>query len=71
MPAQPHIAIITDFGDQDPFVGIMKGVIAGISPRSRTVDLNHNLPQGDILRAAVQLWMAKAYFPKGTVFLIN
>ncbi len=69
MPAQPHIAIITDFGDQDPFVGIMKGVIAVISPRSRTVDLNHNLPQGDILRAAVQLWMAKAYFPKGTVFL--
>jgi len=69
MPAQSLIAIITDFGDQDPFVGIMKGVIAGISPRSRIVDINHNLPQGDILRAAVQLWMAKAYFPKGTVFL--
>ena len=64
------IAVITDFGHQDPFVGIMKGVIANISPQARVIDINHSIPQGDIQRAAIQLWMAKSYYPPGTIFLV-
>lgn len=64
------IAIITDFGLHDPFVGIMKGVIANISPQAQIIDINHSIPQGDIQRAAIQLWMAKSYFPPGTTFLV-
>lgn len=66
----PPIAVITDFGDLDPFVGIMKGVIASIAPEVHVIDITHNIPPGDIKRAAVVLWQSKPYFPIGTVFLL-
>ena len=69
MPRPPLIALITDFGDSDPFVGIMKGVIHGISPGIEMIDIAHNIPPGDIQRAAVMLWQSKPYFPAGTIFL--
>ena len=64
------ISILTDFGTHDPFVGIMKGVIQSIAPGATTIDLTHELPPGDIQRAAVTLWQSLPYFPKGTVFLV-
>ncbi len=69
MKEQPVIAIITDFGTQDPFVGIMKGVIAQIAPEAKVIDLTHEIPPGDIQRAGIQLWQAKSYFPPDTIFL--
>jgi S-adenosylmethionine hydrolase len=63
------IAILTDFGTTDPFVGIMKGVVAGIAPESPTIDLTHEIPPGDIQRGAITLWQSLTYFPKGGVFL--
>ncbi len=66
MPAL--IAILTDFGVQDPYVGIMKGVI--LQRTSTTlVDLTHEIPPGDIRRGAFVLWQSLPHFPKGTVFL--
>jgi S-adenosylmethionine hydrolase len=65
----PSIAILTDFGHSDPFVGIMKGVIARIAPQASLIDITHNIPPGDIQRAAVMLWQSKSYFPAGTIFL--
>jgi S-adenosylmethionine hydrolase len=47
----------------------MKGVISGIAPEARIIDLSHAIPQGEIQRAAVQFWMAQSYFPDGTIFL--
>lgn len=64
------IALLTDFGLQDPFVGIMKGVMAARAPEVRFVDLTHDIPPGDIRRAAVVLWQSVPYFPPGTVFLV-
>lgn len=65
----PPIALLTDFGHRDPFVGIMKGVIAKIAPRAPLIDITHNIPPGDIQRAAVMLWQSKSFFPAGTIFL--
>jgi S-adenosylmethionine hydrolase len=66
----PVIAIISDFGLNDPFVGIMKGVIAQIAPQCKVIDISHEILQGDIQQAAVQLWMSHSYFPAGTIFLV-
>lgn len=63
------IVLTTDFGTQDPFVGIMKGVIAGLAPNASFVDVTHAIPPGDIQRGAIVLWQAVPYFPPGTVFL--
>ena len=65
----PLIALTTDFGYTDPFVGIMKGVIAGLAPGVPMVDLTHAIPPGDIQRGAIVLWQSAPYFPAGTVFL--
>jgi S-adenosyl-L-methionine hydrolase (adenosine-forming) len=63
------IVLLTDFGIQDPYAGIIKGVIAQIAPHAETVDLTHDVPPGDVLRAAMTLWQSYLYFPNGTIFL--
>ena len=64
------IALMTDFGLRDPFAGIMKGVILGVNPSARIVDVCHDIRQGDIKSAAFALFMAFAYFPAETMFVI-
>lgn len=68
MPAP--IIILTDFGTADPFVGIMKGVIAQIAPQTPTIDLTHEILPGDIRRGAITLWQAADYFPTSSTFLV-
>jgi hypothetical protein len=61
------ITLTTDFGLADPFVGIMKGVIAGRAPGVTIVDLSHGVPPQDVLAGALVLAHAVPYFPAGTV----
>jgi S-adenosylmethionine hydrolase len=61
------ITLTTDFGTSDWFVGTMKGVVLGINPRARIVDLTHGVPAGDIRAGAFALAAACKFFPKGTV----
>lgn len=63
------IVLMTDFGQSDPYVGIMKGVISGIAPHLNLIDLTHQIPPGDIQEGAFHLWQAAVYFPSDTVFL--
>ncbi len=61
------ITLTTDFGHQDAFAGIMKGVIAGINPKAQVVDLTHGIPAQDVMAAALSLRHAIGYFPRGTI----
>lgn len=63
------IAFLSDFGLQDPFAGIVEGVIASIAPQARVIHLTHDIPPGDMRRASVVLWQAQPYFPDDTIFL--
>jgi S-adenosylmethionine hydrolase len=63
------IALLTDFGQEDPYVGVMKGVIMSLAPEARLIDLTHQVPMGDIQRGAFILWQASLDLPSGTVFL--
>lgn len=64
------VALLTDFGEEDNYVGVMKGVMAGIHPRLSYIDITHRIPQGDIWKAAFLLRHSYAYFPYGTIFLV-
>jgi S-adenosyl-L-methionine hydrolase (adenosine-forming) len=66
---QRLLTLLSDFGDRDVYVGIMKGVIAQINPRLTVVDLTHQIPPQDIAAARFCLMNAYAYFPVGTVHL--
>jgi len=63
------ITLLTDFGLRDVYAGILKGVIIGIAPSVRIVDLTHEIPPQDVRAASLCLAMAYPYFPKGTIHL--
>jgi S-adenosyl-L-methionine hydrolase (adenosine-forming) len=63
------ITLLTDFGLQDGYPGIMKGVIWGIAPEVQIVDLTHSIHPQDILEGALALGRAAPYFPPGTIHL--
>ncbi len=67
---RPVITLLTDFGEVDAFVGIMKGVILDIAPQAQLVDLSHLITPQDIKQAAYVLMTTTPYFPAATVHLI-
>ncbi|WP_319526342.1 SAM-dependent chlorinase/fluorinase [uncultured Desulfosarcina sp.] len=65
----PLIALLTDFGTCDEYVGVMKGVVAGIDPDIRVVDICHQIEPQNVVHGAFILQAAVPYFPEGTVFV--
>jgi S-adenosylmethionine hydrolase len=63
-----NIALLTDFGYDSHYVGIMKGVISDISPESRIIDLCHNIEPQYVKQAAFILKESIDFFTDGTVF---
>lgn len=67
---QPQlIVLMTDFGLEDAFVGVMKGVIATISHNARVIDLTHAISAQNVRQAAFHLDRSIGYFPDGTIFV--
>ncbi|NER81622.1 MAG: SAM-dependent chlorinase/fluorinase, partial [Leptolyngbya sp. SIO1D8] len=64
------ITLLTDFGYQDSYVGVMKGVIAGICPTTTVVDLTHAIPPQNLAAARFALLSAYLYFPLGTIHTV-
>lgn len=67
---RPVVALLTDFGLHDHYVGVMKGVVLGICPEATFVDITHDIAPQDIVGGALALEVAAPYFPDGTVFLV-
>lgn len=63
------IALYTDFGVADPYVGQLHAVLAREAPDVRVVDLLHAVPNFDIHAGAYLLPALAAQLPEGTVFL--
>ena len=68
-PACGVVTLTTDFGVQDWFVGVMKGVMLEREPTLRLIDITHAIPAGDIRSGAFCLMNAWRYCPEGTVHL--
>lgn len=63
------ITLTTDFGLEDNYVGIMKGIISRINPDVRTIDITHDLPPHNIAAALYQIETSYRSFPTGTIHL--
>jgi S-adenosylmethionine hydrolase len=59
---------MTDFGESE-YVGMMKGIIATISPSTRIEDLTHFITPQSVREAAWVLLQSYKYFPKETIFV--
>lgn len=63
------IALLSDFGYDDAFVGVMKGVLLTRCPDARLIDVTHGVPAHDVRAGALLLAAAAPYLPSDTVFL--
>jgi S-adenosylmethionine hydrolase len=59
------ITFMTDFGLQDDFVGTCHGVIAGIAPDARVIDVTHGIAPQAVLQGALVLRNTTPYMPVG------
>jgi len=64
------ITLTTDFGTADHFVGAMKGVIMGIAPAARIVDITHEIAPYNLGEAAFVIAQAWTCFPKKTIHVV-
>lgn len=64
------IALLTDFGTSDIYVGVMKGVMKKICPDATFIDISHEVQRQSIHDGALMLRNSYSYFPDGTVFLV-
>ncbi|MFH2013181.1 MAG: SAM-dependent chlorinase/fluorinase [Pseudomonadota bacterium] len=64
------ITLITDFGTKDSYTGVLKGVILGINPMVRLVDITHEISPQDIFEAGFILNNSYKFFPEGTIHLV-
>jgi len=63
------IGLITDFGENDYFVGTLKGVIKKINPQADIIDICHGVPSYFIQGGSYVLEKTYHFFPAGTIFL--
>jgi len=63
------VALLSDFGTQDHYVGAMKGAVLSVCPDAQLVDVVHELAPHDVEAGSFVLAAAVEAFPAGTVFL--
>ncbi len=63
------IALLTDFGLTDRYVGVVHAVLEKFAPGVPRIDLAHLIPPGDIWEASFQLRCAWPFLPAGCVVM--
>jgi S-adenosylmethionine hydrolase len=66
----PVITLLTDFGIDDAYVGIMKGVILSVNSCASIVDITHHVEPQNIVQASYIIQSSYIYFPEGTVHIV-
>lgn len=64
-----HIALLTDFGIDDPYVGQMKGALLRDAPDAVLVDISHQVLPGNIVQAGFFLAASAPHFPEEAIFV--
>ena len=67
---RPLITLTTDFGMDDSFVGIMKGVILNIEPEAHIIDITHNIDPQNIFQASQTLNATYPWYPRKTIHIV-
>jgi S-adenosylmethionine hydrolase len=61
----PYITFLTDFGLQDDFVGVCRGVMKQIAPDVQILDISHGVAPQAVTQGALVLARAVPYMPEG------
>jgi S-adenosylmethionine hydrolase len=63
------VALLTDFGLHDHYVGVMKAVIESICPGVRIIDITHDVESQNVGQGAYLLWASYKYFPEDAIIV--
>lgn len=63
------VVLMTDFGPDHWFAGVLRGVLAAESPGSAVIDLTHSVSPFDVRGGSYLLGCAAPYFPDGAIFV--
>ncbi len=66
----PVLGLLTDFGQQDGYVGVVKAVVLNFAANVQIVDISHDIPPQAIDDAAFVLLTAYHYFPENSFFAV-
>jgi S-adenosylmethionine hydrolase len=66
----PLITLTTDFGEDSPYAAALKGVVLGINPSARLLDLSHQVPPQDVRHAAWFLANCLPCFPPDSIHVV-
>src|SRR3954447_618812 len=61
----PVVTLLSDYGRDDDFVGVCHGVIAGICPDARIIDITHGIRRYQVRQGALVLRNTLPYLPAG------
>jgi S-adenosyl-L-methionine hydrolase (adenosine-forming) len=67
MAAGAIISFLTDYGQEDEFVGIVHRVIAAIDRHLLVVDITHQIPRHDVRAGALALWRSAPWLAPGVI----
>ncbi len=70
MKERTIIALLTDFGNDDVYVGAVKGAILSRTRDVEIVDISHGVKSYSVINAQFFLFSAYRHFPAGTIFYI-
>ncbi len=69
-PGTQPIVLTTDFGLEDPYVGMMKGVILGINLRAQIIDLTHRIRPQNVQQGAFVLGTSYRFFSQDAIHVV-
>ena len=69
-PKSGIVTLTTDFGIDDPYIGILKGVILSVSPSANIVDIKHSIVPQNIAEASFVIGNSYRFFPKNTLHTV-
>ena len=64
------VTLLTDYGHDDEFVGVLKSVLRDLSPRATAIDLTHGIRPFDVRGGSLALARAIPYVPEGVVLAV-
>ncbi len=67
--SRPVLALLSDFGLRDHYVGSMKGAALAVHADLTFIDITHEITPHDVVEGALQLAACYRYFPIGTLFV--
>ncbi len=66
----PVITIITDWNNNDFYLGVLKGKILSLFPEVNIIDITHQIPAFAYIQAAYIVKNSFPSFPSGTVHIV-